>query len=203
MLHALTLFAKRVLGLGKFEAGRIPKKVHQALLTGFKDLLDHDVVMLVKKHPGRLVIEDTRFLFWRRMDLFRGFRYTGRVMKKMLSAHGGIVALMRIQLAIQGFVALLTVLVLGSLSPVALAHDDGDHPGRGHHKGWHKHHHRHHRHGHDINLLDGHTTHVLGAGLLGAGIGAGAAVLLDKPVAKSAAVGGLLGTGVGILQHAD
>lgn len=65
MLNAFALFAKRVLGFGKFEASSIPKKIHQALLTGFQDMLEHEVVMieplvkLAKKHPGRLVLDDT------------------------------------------------------------------------------------------------------------------------------------------------
>lgn len=65
MLNVFAVFAKRVLGFGKFEASLIPKSIHVALLTGFQDMLVHDVVMIeplvkrVKKLPGRLILDDT------------------------------------------------------------------------------------------------------------------------------------------------
>ena len=48
---------------------------------------------------------------------------------------------------------------------------------------------------------EGFGTRVLKGGLIGAGVGAGSAVILDRPVGKSAAVGGAVGAGVEAVRH--
>ncbi len=65
MIQAFTIFAKRVLSFGRFQASRLPRKTHRALLTAFQDMLEHEVIMidslvkLAKACPGRLIIDDT------------------------------------------------------------------------------------------------------------------------------------------------
>lgn len=65
MINAFSIFAKWLLSFGNFQSSRIPKKIHRALLTGFQDMVVHDVIMikplinLAKTVPGKLVIDDT------------------------------------------------------------------------------------------------------------------------------------------------
>jgi len=65
MLQSFERFAKQILSFEGFQAGRIARKAHAALLTAFQDMLRHDVVMipslvrLAKACPGKLVVDDT------------------------------------------------------------------------------------------------------------------------------------------------
>lgn len=66
MIQNTVLFAKQLLSLGGFKVTGVPKKVYQALLTGFSSMLDEEIVVLepiLKRLKsfgnGALVIDDT------------------------------------------------------------------------------------------------------------------------------------------------
>jgi hypothetical protein len=66
MIQACVLFAKQILGLGRFQAGALPRWVIPVLLTAFGRLLNEEIVILepllkwVKRSgAGVLVIDDT------------------------------------------------------------------------------------------------------------------------------------------------
>lgn len=93
----------------------------------------------------------------------------------------------------------LVVLYVGViLMPLSAQADDEwrdkfgrKHYNHGKHKGWD------HRRGYPDNepLLDWRTKRILRGGLIGAGVGAGAGVLMDKPIAKTAVLGAGVGAG--------
>lgn len=98
---------------------------------------------------------------------------------------------------------LLAVLLLaGSMMPLTAhaSHCWWDKHGHKHcdqglHRGWNKNGGDHNNDGHSRLLPDGRSGQIVKGGLLGAGIGAGAGLLLDKPVAKSAVLGAGIGAG--------
>ena len=66
MLPLFSLIAKSILGLDGYRISELPRNTYPALLTAFKDMVNHDVVMLsnlkilLKKAPnGYLVVDDT------------------------------------------------------------------------------------------------------------------------------------------------
>jgi Transposase DDE domain len=65
MIEGFSYFAKQLLSIGGFQITHLPTKAYRQLLTAFQDMVDHDVVMikpllkLVKKLPGRLILDDT------------------------------------------------------------------------------------------------------------------------------------------------
>lgn len=71
------------------------------------------------------------------------------------------------------------------------------HCDKGHHKGWSK------VYPDDTPLLDFKTRQILKGGLVGAGIGAGAGVILDRPVAKTSVIGAGVGSGVQAVKYSS
>lgn len=65
MLQLFLPFVQQVLKIEGFRASQVPKGVYQALLTAFKGIEKHGVVMisgviaLAKQCPGRLIVDDT------------------------------------------------------------------------------------------------------------------------------------------------
>ncbi len=98
---------------------------------------------------------------------------------------------------------LITSITIGGLcSPMmANAHCIEDSQGRTHcdngqHNGW-------QQPGTPNSLLDWKTRKILKGGLVGAGVGAGAGLLLDKPVGKTAVVGAGIGAGSQAVRYSE
>jgi hypothetical protein len=66
MIQALVGFAKQLLVSGGFKVSEFPRKAYRELLTGLTDMQTDEVtllpglVKLAKRHPGYLVIDDTK-----------------------------------------------------------------------------------------------------------------------------------------------
>lgn len=99
---------------------------------------------------------------------------------------------------------LLTTLAGTTLAPLPAEakhcrwnHHGRHHDNNGRHKGWNQN----FRNNHDEHLVSWKTSKILRGGLVGAGVGAGAGLLLNKPVGRTALVGAGVGSGVQAVRY--